>query len=66
MESPMNRNETHPSFIFRTMEFWLMLSEKVVVGLRTERIRPESRLIVSHVGALMWPGAICELANPVI
>jgi len=35
------------------MEFWLISSEKVVVGLRTEMVRPGSRLIVSPGGALM-------------
>jgi len=32
----MNRKETLPWVIFRTMEFWLMSSGKVAVGLRTE------------------------------
>jgi len=36
----MKRNETLRQVIFRTMEFWLISSEKVVVGLRTEVVRP--------------------------
>jgi len=31
----MNRNDTLPWVIFGTMEFWLISSEKVAVGLRT-------------------------------
>jgi len=49
----MNRKETLPEVIFKTMEFWLMSSEKVAVGLRNEMVRPGSRLIVSGGGALM-------------
>jgi len=48
--SPMKGNETLPWVIFRTMEFWLMSSEKVEVGLRTVMVR--AGLIVSHGGAL--------------
>ena len=50
LASPMNRNETLPWVIFRTMEFWLISSEKVEVGLRTVMVR--AGLIVSHGGAL--------------
>jgi hypothetical protein len=38
--------------IFRTMEFWLMSSENVDEGFKTEILRPGSRLIVYHGGAL--------------
>jgi len=38
---------------FRTMEFWLMSSEKVAVGLMNQMVRSGSRLIVSHGGTLM-------------
>jgi len=51
LASPMDRTETPPEVIFRTMEFWLMSSEKVEVGLRTEMVGPGSRLIVSQGGA---------------
>ena len=34
------------------MEFWLVSSDKVAVGLRTVMVRPRSRLIVSHGEAL--------------
>jgi len=52
LASPMNRKETLRRVIFRTMEFGLMSSEKVAVGLRIEMVRPGSRFIVSHSRAL--------------